>query len=44
MNHKKLAGMDLPAIYRRHFTISQVVSFVGIAWFFYTMFAKKFGA
>ena len=43
MNHKKLASMKLPEIYRRHFTISQVVSLVGVAWFFYTMFAKKLG-
>jgi hypothetical protein len=44
MNHKKLASMKLPEVYRRYFTISQIVSLVGVAWFFYTVFAKKFGA
>ncbi len=44
MNHKKLVSMKLPEIYRRYFTISQIVSLVGVAWFFYTVFAKKLGA
>jgi hypothetical protein len=44
MSHKKLSSMDLPATCRRYFTISQTVSLVGVAWFFYTIFAKKFGA
>jgi len=41
--HKKLATMNLPAIYRRHFILAQVISLTGVAWFFYTFFAKKLG-
>lgn len=38
LNQRKLAQLDLPADYNRTFTIAQIVSFLGIAWFFFTMF------
>lgn len=42
MNHKKMKALDLPDSYRRMFTISQLVSLVGVAWFFYALFGAKF--
>ncbi|MEM9478728.1 MAG: hypothetical protein AAGA58_03600 [Verrucomicrobiota bacterium] len=41
MNHKKMKTLDLPDSYRRMFTISQVVSLIGVAWFFYALFGTK---
>ena len=41
MNHKKMKTLDLPDSYRRMFTLSQVVSLVGLAWFFYALFEAK---
>ena len=38
LNQRKIAQLDLPADYNRTFTMAQVVSFLGIAWFFFTMF------
>lgn len=39
--HKKLASLDLPSNYRRYFNISQSLSLLGLAWFFYTLFLTK---
>lgn len=36
-NQRKLSQLDMPAGYRQLFTLSQVVSCLGIAWFFFTM-------
>jgi hypothetical protein len=41
MNHKKMKTLGLPDSYRRMFTISQVVSLIGVAWFFYALFGTK---
>lgn len=38
MNQRKLTALEMPADYRRMFTFAQVVSFIGIAWFFFAMF------
>ena len=38
LNQRKIAQLVLPADYNRTFTMAQVVSFLGIAWFFFTMF------
>lgn len=38
MNQQKMRQLDLPKSYQRMFTISQMISLVGIAWFFYTIF------
>ena len=40
LNQRKLAQLDMPADYNRTFTIAQVVSFLGIAWYFFTIFYK----
>ena len=39
--HKKLVALDLPSKYRRYFNISQSVSLLGVAWFFYTLLLNK---
>jgi hypothetical protein len=41
MNHKKMKRLDMPDSYRRMFNISQIVSFIGIAWFFYALLGAK---
>ena len=38
-NQVKLAQLEMPADYQRKFTITQVVSLLGIAWFFFAMFS-----
>lgn len=38
LNQTKLVQLDMPADYRRMFTIAQVVSFLGVAWFFFVTF------
>lgn len=38
LNQRKIAQLDLPNDYLRTFTIAQVVSLLGIGWFFFTMF------
>ncbi len=43
MNRKKLASLDLPPGYRRYFTISQIVSLIGVAWFFFALFQSIAG-
>lgn len=35
LTQRKLLRLQLPANYRRTFTVAQVVSFLGIAWFFF---------
>lgn len=37
MNYQKMKTLDLPDSYRRMFTISQVVSLIGVAYFFYAI-------
>lgn len=41
LNQRKMTALNLPAAYRRCFTIAQVVSLIGVAWFFYTIFDAK---
>lgn len=41
LNQRKMTVLNLPAVYRRYFTIAQVVSLIGVAWFFYTIFDAK---
>jgi len=38
LNQRKLLAIEMPVVYRRSFMTAQVVSLVGVAWFFYTMF------
>lgn len=38
LSQRKIAQLDLPRDFNRMFTIAQVVSFIGVAWFFFTMF------
>lgn len=38
-NQVKLAQLEMPADYQRKFTITQVVSLLGVAWFFFAMFS-----
>jgi uncharacterized membrane protein YiaA len=38
LNQRKIKELDLPNDYNRMFTIAQVVSFLGIAWFFFAIF------
>ena len=38
LNQKKLTTLEMPQQYRRSFMIAQAISFVGVAWFFYTVF------
>ena len=44
LSHKKLTKMKLPRSYNNPYTLAQVVSLLGVAWFFYTIFSKKFGS
>lgn len=41
LSHRKLSKMNLPNSYNNPYTLAQVVSLVGVAWFFYTIFATK---
>lgn len=38
LNQAKLTQLEMPAGYRRMFSIAQVVSFLGVAWFFFAIF------
>ncbi len=38
LNQHKLHQLGLPSNYRRAFTIAQAIRFLGIAWFFFTIF------
>jgi hypothetical protein len=38
LNRQKLIQLKLPAEYRRAFAIAQIVSLVGLAWFFFATF------
>ena len=38
-NQMKLVQLEMPSNYQRKFTITQVVSLLGVAWFFYAMFS-----
>ena len=44
LNQRKLAALDLPPAYRRTFTVAQVISLLGLAWFFYAIFGEMEGA
>ena len=39
LSQRKLGQLDLPKGYRRTFSLAQVVSCLGVAWFFYVMVA-----
>lgn len=39
LNQRKLGQLDLPEAYRRTFSLAQVVSCLGVRWFFYAMVA-----
>ena len=41
LNQRKMHQLGLPKSYQRIFTISQMISLVGIAWFFYTIFYEN---
>jgi hypothetical protein len=41
MNQKKMKSLNLPAEYRKCFTISQIISLIGVAWFFFAVFGMK---
>lgn len=38
LNQRKLERLSMPAEYRKLFTLSQIISVGGMAWFFYIMF------
>jgi len=38
LNQRKLTELEMPAHYKKTFTIAQIVSFSGVAWLFFTMF------
>ncbi len=38
LNRRKLIALAMPEAYRRSFTIAQIISLVGLAWFFFTIF------
>lgn len=38
LNQRKMRALQMPVGYRRNFTISQVISMIGAAWFFFSMF------
>ena len=38
LNRRKLIELAMPASYRQSFMIAQVISLVGLAWFFFTIF------
>ncbi|MFN5321736.1 MAG: hypothetical protein ACK493_05505 [Planctomycetota bacterium] len=40
LNQRKIAQLELPGEYTRMFTLAQVVSFIGVAWFFFAMFYR----
>jgi hypothetical protein len=40
LNQRKIAELELPGEYTRLFTLAQVVSFIGVAWFFFAMFYR----
>lgn len=40
LNQRKIAQLELPGEYTRLFTLAQVVSFIGVAWFFFAMFYR----
>lgn len=42
MNQRKLSALDMPTGYRRAFLISQIVSLLGVAWFFYILLSRLF--
>ena len=37
LNQKKLTLLDMPTNYRIYFTVAQIVSFIGLAWFIFTL-------
>jgi len=41
LDQRKMALLNLPKAYRRCFTITQVASLIGFAWFFYAIFNAK---
>jgi hypothetical protein len=40
LNQRKLRELEMPATYRQRFLVSQAISLVGFAWFFYTFFGE----
>ncbi|MFC4994761.1 hypothetical protein [Rubritalea tangerina] len=38
-NQRKLTSLNLPDSYKSKFKLSQIISLVGVAWFFYTIFS-----
>ena len=40
LNQRKIAQLELPGEYTRLFTLAQVVSFIGVAWFFFAIFYR----
>jgi len=41
MNRTKLSQLKMPAKYVRMFSLSQVISLLGVAWFFFALFYGK---
>ena len=39
VNQVKLNQLDLPSDYRQMFNVSQIISMLGVAWFFFMMFS-----
>jgi hypothetical protein len=44
INQRKLQALQMPKPYQRFFTLAQVVSMLGVAWFFFTMLLEHFKA
>ncbi|MBI1763398.1 MAG: hypothetical protein HYR56_18390 [Acidobacteria bacterium] len=37
LNQRRMKTLQLPLVYQKYFTLSQVLSMLGVAWFFFTM-------
>jgi hypothetical protein len=43
LNHKKMSELDMPERYRKMFSLSQIISLIGVAWFFYSFLGPMLG-
>ena len=41
LNQRKLSALDLSSDYKRYYMIAQVISLIGLAWFFYAIFGTR---
>ena len=43
LNHKKMCELNMPDNYRKLFSLSQIISLIGVAWFFYSFLGPMIG-